>query len=127
MGRPLADAGGVLVGSIFGLFLMRATLPALTALATGWVVSSEGPNGLAAVAVPLAALGLAVLAGQVLSAMVSPLMLLARGRIDGAHRAELATLAVGVPVIEVLETAWSSGSPAVVVLRTRILGGADYR
>lgn len=97
--RQLRPAGVALVALVVVLLLVQAALPAITALVVAWVVDAVQAgrienDPLAHAALPLALLGLALLGGQVASALVKPLNGLARGRIDGAHRAALATLAV---------------------------------
>lgn len=106
--RQLRPAGAPLVALVVVLLLVQAALPAATAVVTALVVDAVQagvPDGdpLSGAAAPLALLGLVLLAGQVAAAVVRPLTGLARGRVDGAHRAALATLAVSTLTTTELE------------------------
>jgi ABC-type multidrug transport system fused ATPase/permease subunit len=97
------------LAALVALQLLQAVVPAATAIATGLLVArvSDPVGGrqhiLGRSALPLAVLGVVLLIGQVIGALIAPLLTLARGRIDGAHRVEVATLAVSTDTIEDLE------------------------
>jgi ABC-type multidrug transport system fused ATPase/permease subunit len=106
--RPLRDAGAGVVALLSLTHLINAVLPAATALATAALVSAAQRNGtrpgvLGAVLVPLVVLGMVVTASHAMGALLRPLDFLAAGRIDGAHRARVAELALGPPTVEELE------------------------
>jgi ATP-binding cassette subfamily B protein len=106
--RRLSDGGYGLVSAFFAVLLAQAVLPAATAVATAAVVSSvtsvNGQYGvLGQVAGPLIVLGIAVLAGQSLGAIMRPLWFALEGRINGAHRVRVARLAVSATTIAALE------------------------
>jgi ABC-type multidrug transport system fused ATPase/permease subunit len=92
---------------LFGLLqLAQVVLPALTALATAAVVGSaaSGPRGdTSRVVTPLVLLAATLIASQVLSALVSPTMLVVQGRIDVAHRERMARLVSASETVTVLE------------------------
>ena len=106
--RRLTDAGWPLVAVTVTVLLVNAVIPAVTAVATAATIAALRPgdrgfDALDTTAVPLAALGLALLVGQAADALLRPLTFLARQRIDGAHRERLAALAVSATTITDLE------------------------
>lgn len=104
--RRLGSAGRPLVTALVLCQAAMALLPAATAVAMGTLVSaaSDGRDDLwQRATVPLVALGVALLLGQVLNAVVSPLRVLAKGRVDGAHRQAVASLAVSTATMTDIE------------------------
>jgi ATP-binding cassette subfamily B protein len=106
--RPLCDVGPGVVAVLCVAHVIDVVLPAATALATAALVSAAQRHGaqpgvLGAVLGPLVVLGGVVMAGHAMGALIRPLEFLAAGRIDGAHRARVAALALGTPTVEELE------------------------
>lgn len=101
---------GTAAAALGAVFLLQATLPALTALATGGLVQqaldgSSASSAPGALAGPLLLLGGLLLAGQLIDQAVSPLWHATVRRIDGESRAEVCRLAGSAPGIEDLEDA----------------------
>jgi ABC-type multidrug transport system fused ATPase/permease subunit len=106
--RRLPDAGLSVLVALAATLLLQALLPAATAVATAAVVvamrqDTADPDRLSRLAVPLVMLGAALLVNVVLKALLRPLVLLAKLRIDGAHRLRVAELALAADTIDVLE------------------------
>lgn len=105
--RVLAGAGPGLLAVIVVVTVAASLVPAVSAVAMGVLVGrvADAPNAdfLAGAAVPLVTFGAALLLGHALEVVQEPLFLLATARIDGAHREEVARLAVTSPAFAALE------------------------
>jgi ABC-type multidrug transport system fused ATPase/permease subunit len=99
--RGLRAAGPALATGLVALRLGQAVLPAGVALTMALLVDRVEHGE--AFLVALVAFAGTVLAGQILDAFFQPLSGLARARIDGAHRAELARLTAAGDTIGELE------------------------
>lgn len=105
--RVMAGAGPGLLLVIVVVTVAASLVPAVSAVAMAMLVGrvADGPNAdfLASAAVPLVVFGAALLLGHALEVVQEPLFFLATARIDGAHRAEVARLAVTSPAFATLE------------------------
>jgi ABC-type multidrug transport system fused ATPase/permease subunit len=105
--RALRAARPPLIAALWAVNVLNALIPAATAIATAVLVSrisGHTPAGLlVATAAPLLVLAVVMVAGHAAEALTVPLEFLAKARIDGAHRADLARLASGGPTIDRLE------------------------
>ncbi|WP_202918783.1 hypothetical protein [Saccharothrix deserti] len=105
--RVMAGAGPGLLLVIVVVTVAASLIPAVSAVAMAMLVGrvADGPNAdfLASAAVPLVVFGAALLLGHALEVVQEPLFFLATARIDGAHRAEVARLAVTSPAFATLE------------------------
>jgi ABC-type multidrug transport system fused ATPase/permease subunit len=105
--RALRAARPPLIAALWAVNVLNALIPAATAIATAVLVariSGHTPTGLlVATAAPLLVLAVVMVAGHAAEALAVPLEFLAKARIDGAHRADLARLASGGPTIDRLE------------------------
>jgi ABC-type multidrug transport system fused ATPase/permease subunit len=106
--RSLRPAGAPLLTAVTAVLLVTSLVPAATALSVAFLVSrvsAEGAgDGLSAAWLPLAAMTAVLIAGHAADAALEPLTYLARSRIDGAHRAEVARLAASGDAIGALES-----------------------
>lgn len=100
--KLLPASGWAPVTALVAVQAAGALMPALTALAMGFLVSRVA-HGSTAVALPLLALGGAFLVSRLTQELTVPLTYLVTQRIDGAHRAELVRLVAGSPTIDPLE------------------------
>ncbi|GAA3728640.1 ABC transporter ATP-binding protein [Plantactinospora mayteni] len=103
--RLLPRAGGAAVGTLVGLQLARAMIPAAQALSVGYLVAVLGRGHLDRRA--LAAAGLVAglfLADQFVWLLLNTVRPLVVKRIDGNLRAEVRTLAVNLPGLDQLES-----------------------
>jgi len=103
--RELADAGKPLLVLLTGMLLLESLVPAATAVTLAVLVSrvSHVAAAVNPVTAPLVAFGVVLLLGHVLEAAKRPVLQLAQGRMDGAHRARVAALASTSQTIEALE------------------------
>nr|WP_197289704.1 ATP-binding cassette domain-containing protein [Saccharothrix sp. NRRL B-16348] len=105
--RVLAGAGPGLLLVIVVVTVVASLVPAVSAVAmamlVGRVADGAGAGFLAGAVVPLVVFGAVLLLGHVLEVAQEPLFFLAAARIDGAHRAEVARLAVTSPAFATLE------------------------
>ncbi|MGK5447122.1 ABC transporter ATP-binding protein [Streptomyces radiopugnans] len=107
--KRLGLVGGPVLTLLLLIKALQALVPAATALSTGALVSAVDSVAPAQsdpwqhILVPLVALGAVLLAGQTLNAVLSPVRALAKGRIDGAHRASVAALAISAGTLTELE------------------------
>ena len=100
--RLLPAGGGALLAL---LQLVRAVMPALTAVAVGGLVTALYRNqGVRAAAWAAGLVAGLFLVDQVAWLMITPLRTLVVKRIDGELRARLRELAIGLPGLEVLES-----------------------
>jgi ABC-type multidrug transport system fused ATPase/permease subunit len=99
--------GPGLLAALVGLTVLASAVPAVTAIAVGWLIdrlsAEDSPHLLATAAAPLSVYALALLTGHVLTALREPLSYLAEARSDGRHREELSRLAATSPTIGALE------------------------
>jgi ATP-binding cassette subfamily B protein len=101
--RLLPRGGGALLTL---LQLVRAVMPALTAVAVGDLVTVLYDNqGVRAAALAAGLVAGLFLADQVAWLMIAPLRTLIVKRIDGDLRARMRELAIGLPGLDVLESA----------------------
>ena len=101
--RLLPRGGGALLTL---LQLVRAVMPALTAVAVGGLVTALYQNqGVRAAAWAAGLVAGLFLADQVAWLMIAPLRTLLVKRIDGDLRARMRELAIGLPGLDVLESA----------------------
>ncbi|MFC0531777.1 ABC transporter ATP-binding protein [Phytohabitans kaempferiae] len=105
--RRLGAAGPGLLTAIVAFLLVASLVPAGTAVALAVLIERVGTTeaaGLTAVAAaPLVMFAVLLLVGHGLDAVREPLFFLARCRIDGAHRVEVARLASTSDTIGALE------------------------
>ncbi len=105
--RALRAARPPLIGALCAVNVLNALIPAATAIATAVLVSEISGHTpaslLTATASPLLLLAVVMVAGHAAEALTVPLEFLAKARIDGAHRADLARLASGGPTVDRLE------------------------
>ncbi|NUR60155.1 MAG: ABC transporter ATP-binding protein [Catenulispora sp.] len=105
--RALRAARPPLITALCAANVCNALIPAATAVATALLVARIGGHGssglLAAAAGPLLLLAAVMAVGHAVEAATMPLEFLAKARIDGAHRAELARLASADPTVDRLE------------------------
>lgn len=103
----LRQAGWPVVAGVVGTQLLLAAVPAGTAVALAFVVSKVETTGSGGALGPLVAslvvYGAVLWLTQAVSALILPLQLLAKLRIDGARRGGVVRLAAGSTTIEVLE------------------------
>src|SRR5215475_45630 len=103
--RALRPAGAGVLAPIVASLLAQSLIGPGVAAVLGWLVHrlTTGADLVHAAFGPLVAFGALLLLGYLAEAAVTPLELLARARIDGAHRSELMRLATGTPTIDVLD------------------------
>jgi len=103
--RALRPAGGGVLAVLVVALLAQSLVGPGVAGVLGWLVYrlTTGADLVHAAAGPLAAFGGLLLLGYLAEAAVTPLELLARARIDGAHRSELMRLTMGTATIDVLD------------------------
>ncbi|MFL6109745.1 MAG: ABC transporter ATP-binding protein [Catenulispora sp.] len=105
--RVLGAARPPLTTALCVVYLLNALIPAASAVITAVLVariSGHARSGLlGSTVLPLLLFGAVMVAGHAAEAASAPLDLLARARVDGAHRAELARLASADPTIDRLE------------------------
>jgi ATP-binding cassette subfamily B protein len=103
--RALRPAGGGVLAVLVIALLAQSLVGPGVAGVLGWLVYrlTTGADLVHAAAGPLAAFGGLLLLGYLAEAAVTPLELLARARIDGAHRSELMRLTMGTATIDVLD------------------------
>ncbi|EWM10286.1 ABC transporter ATP-binding protein [Kutzneria sp. 744] len=106
--RALRAARPPLIAALCAVTVLNALIPAATAIATAFLVSrisGHAPSGLlAAATVPLLLFAVVMVAGHAAEAVTVPLEFMAKARIDGAHRTDLARLAAGGPTVDRLES-----------------------
>src|SRR4051794_5592523 len=103
--RRLSSAPMAPRTTLYLLEMLRAVLPAATALATGGLISTlRRGDGASGIGVPLAVLGAALLANQVVGALIQPVRGLVSQCIDGVHRRRVCELAVGDDIVARLES-----------------------
>ncbi|NUR29717.1 MAG: ABC transporter ATP-binding protein/permease, partial [Catenulispora sp.] len=105
--RALGAARPPLIAALWAVNVLNALVPAATAIATAVLVARIGghPDSglLGATAAPLLLLGAVMAGGHAAEALGTPLELLAKARIDGAHRGELARLVSGGATVDRVE------------------------
>jgi ABC-type multidrug transport system fused ATPase/permease subunit len=103
--RALRPAGTGVLAPLVAALLAQSLIGPGVAAVLGWLVHrlTTGADLVHAALGPLVAFGALLLLGYLAEAAVTPLELLARARIDGAHRSELMRLAMGTPTIDVLD------------------------
>jgi ABC-type multidrug transport system fused ATPase/permease subunit len=105
--RALRAARPPLIAALCAVNVLNALVPAATAIATAVLVSRISGHTrsglLAATTAPLLLLAAVMVAGHAAEAVGAPLEFLAKARIDGAHRVDLARLASGGATIDRLE------------------------
>ena len=104
----LRAAGPAALSLLVVLRTAQALVPAVTAVAMGVLLAALGTGGdrlgdVAPVVAPLAGLGAVLLVGQTIGTLVAPLEILTKGRVDGAHRARVATLMVSTETLATVE------------------------
>ncbi|MBE1489491.1 ATP-binding cassette subfamily B protein [Plantactinospora soyae] len=101
----LRHAGAGSVGALSVAYAVSALIPAASAAAMGLLIGHVqlAVGGLSSAALPLALFVVVLLLGHLVDAAIEPLRYLVRTRIDGAHRAEVASLAAAVPSLDRLE------------------------
>jgi ABC-type multidrug transport system fused ATPase/permease subunit len=97
--RLLRHAGAGLMIALSSVLVAQALLPAAAALATAALIDALGGD----FTLPLLAVGGILLAGQLGTVAFRALRLPVVGRIDAAHRAEMASLASATATVEVIE------------------------
>jgi ATP-binding cassette subfamily B protein len=103
----LRTAGIPLITALASVLLLESLVPAATAAALAQLVGRIDQAGLStlfqATLPPLALFGAVLLAGHAATAVSGPLAFLAASRIDGAHRAQVATIATSGASFAALE------------------------
>jgi ABC-type multidrug transport system fused ATPase/permease subunit len=106
--RALAPAGVPLCGVLVTALFAAALLPAATALTLAWLVRriehADAGTGLGPLLVPLLCFGAALLLGHLSDALVAPLELLTKARVNGHHRTQVMRLALAGDDLERLES-----------------------
>lgn len=97
--KLLGNAGTVLVIALVAVSAVVSVIPAAAAAATGWLIASIDRDFV----VPLLSLGALLLLSQVSITALRWLAVIAMGRIDGAHRSEVARIAVSTATVDVIE------------------------
>ncbi|HTJ35783.1 MAG TPA: ABC transporter ATP-binding protein [Dactylosporangium sp.] len=105
--RALAPAGVPLSGVLVTALFAAALLPAATALTLAWLVRriehADAAAGLGPLLVPLLCFAAALLLGHLSDALVAPLELLTKARINGHHRTQVMRVALAGDGLERLE------------------------
>ncbi|HEX8345984.1 MAG TPA: ABC transporter ATP-binding protein [Actinoplanes sp.] len=103
----LSHAGPALVSAIIALIVVASLIPAATAVALAHLISrvdaARAADLTTVTAAPLLLFAGVLLVGHVLDAVREPLFFLARARMDGAHRSDVARLAATSHTIAALE------------------------
>lgn len=105
--RPLPDAGILATSVLILLLLADAAVPAAIAAGLAFLVGqlAETPQAAVSAALtPLIVFGAILIVGHIAEALAAPLEFLVQSRIDGAHRARMARMAMGTTSIGPLET-----------------------